>query len=68
MVGSIMVVGVLTCCALLQLVYDLKALQMNMQCSLIQKFLLNKFEMGHNTANATKNNCYAKGLDWFYGI
>ena len=39
-IGCIVVVGVLTCCTLLPTVCDLKAAQMNMQCSLIQKFIL----------------------------
>ena len=38
--GSIMVVGVLTCCALLHSLCDLKAAQMNMQCSVIQELML----------------------------
>ena len=42
-VHSIMVVGVLTCCALVHAVYVLKAAQMNEQCNLIQDFMLYKF-------------------------
>ena len=34
-VGSIVVVGAFTCCALFHFVFDLKAVQMNMQQSLI---------------------------------
>ena len=60
-VGSIMVVGVLTSCALLYCVCDLKAAQMNMDCCLIWKLMLYKFKLDHNTAEATKNICYAKG-------
>ena len=39
-VGSILIVGVLTCCALLPFLCDFKAVQMNVQCSLIQEFML----------------------------
>ena len=52
-----MVVGELTCCALL----DLKAAQMNMQCRLIQELMLNEFKLVHNAAEATKNICCVKG-------
>ena len=40
---------------------NLKAAQMNMQCSLIQEFMLYKFEMGCSVTEATKNICCAKG-------
>ena len=59
-----MVVGALTCCALLQFGCDLKAAQMNMQHSLIQEFMFDKFKLGHhNTVEATKNICCMKGED-----
>ena len=45
MVGSIMVVGVLTHYALLHSVGDLKAVQMNDQHGLTQKLMLYKFEL-----------------------
>ena len=61
MIDSMMVVGVLTCCTLLHSVYDLKAIQMNVQHSLIQKIILYKFELGHNTADVTKKNCCSNG-------
>ena len=54
---SVVVVGALTCCALLHLVCDLKAAQMNMQYSLIQELMLYKFKLGHNAMEATKNIC-----------
>ena len=38
--GSIVIVGVLTHCALLHFVYDLRAEQMNVQCSLIWELIL----------------------------
>ena len=60
-VGSIMVVGALTHCALLHLVCDLKAALMNVQCSLIKKLMLYKFSLGHKATEATKIICYAKG-------
>ena len=47
MVGSIMVVGELTHCALLHSVYDLKATHMNVQH--------NEFDLGYVKAEATKN-------------
>ena len=40
MVGSIVVTGVLTGCALLHSVCDLKAEHINVQCSLIRKLIL----------------------------
>ena len=43
--------------------HDLKAAQMNMQSSLIQGFMLYKFELAHNAAEATKNICCVKGED-----
>ena len=55
-----MVVSVLTRCALLQSVCDLKAAQMNVQCSLIQELMLDKFELGYNATEVTKKIYYAK--------
>ena len=55
MVDSIVVVGALTRCALRHSVWDLKAAQINMQGSLIWEFMLYKFRLGHNVAEATKN-------------
>ena len=49
MVGSIVVVGALTSCALLHSVYDLKA---------VQTLMLH--ELGLNAAKTTKNICCAK--------
>ena len=43
MVGSIVVVGVLTHCALIPFMFDLKAAQMNVQRSLIWKPIFSKF-------------------------
>ena len=57
---SIMVIGVLTCCALLHSMCDLKATQMNMQCSLIWKLMLYEFKLDYNTVDATKNICGTK--------
>ena len=36
---------------------DLKAAQMNMQHSLISELILDKFELGHNAMEVTKNDC-----------
>ena len=60
-VDSIEVFGVLTCCALLHSMYDLKAAQMNMQCSLIWELMLHKFELGHNASEAAKSFYWTKG-------
>ena len=54
-VGSIMVIDVLSNCALLHTMCDLKATQMNIQCSLIKNLMLYKFESGYNATEATKN-------------
>ena len=54
-VGSVVVFGVLICCALLHSVWDLKAAQMNMWHSLIQELMLHKFELRHNATDATQN-------------
>ena len=56
-----MVVGVLTHYALLHSICDLKAMYMNVPCSLIQVFMLYKFEQGHHAAKSTKNICCVKG-------
>ena len=58
---SIMVVGVLTCYALLHSMCNLKAAQMNVQCSLIQELMLYELKRGHNAIEANKNICCAKG-------
>ena len=60
LVGSIVVVGVLTCRALLCSICDLKALQINMQCTLIQEIQFYEFELGHNTKETTKKIFYVK--------
>ena len=52
LVGSILVAGVLTHCALLNFVCDLKVAQMNVHCSLIQELKLYKFELSHNAMGA----------------
>ena len=55
MIGSIMVVGAVTCCVFLHSMCNLKATKMNVQYSLIHKLMLYKYQLGHNTAEATKN-------------
>ena len=55
MVDSIMVVGVLTHCALLHCVCDLKATQMNAQWSQIQELMFYEFKPAYNVLEATKN-------------
>ena len=47
-VVSIVLLGALTRCALLHSVFDLKATQMNVQHSLIQKLILHGFKLGYN--------------------
>ena len=44
----------MTNCALIHSVSDLKATQMNEQCSLIQKLRIYTFTLGHNAAEAKK--------------
>ena len=61
MVGSIVVVGVLTRRALLHTVCDLKAAQMNVQHNLIRKLMTYKFELGHDIEEASKNIRCAEG-------
>ena len=56
-VGSIVVVGVLTHTVLLHSMSDLRAIEMNVQYSLILKLRVYKFEL----AQATKNICFTKG-------
>ena len=53
----IVVIGTLTCYALCPFVRDLISTQMNVQCSLIQEFMLNEFELGHDEMKETKNIC-----------
>ena len=52
--GSIMVVGVLACHALLHFVCDLKLAQMNMQHSLIWELMFYKFKQRHNAMETTR--------------
>ena len=54
MVGSIMVVGVLTRCVLFHSVCDLKHVQITVQNRLIWKFMLYEFELGQDAAETTK--------------
>ena len=55
-----MIVSVLTCYALLHSTCDLIDPKVKVQCSLIQELILYSSELGHNTAEATKNICCAK--------
>ena len=59
-VGSIVIVDALMFYALLHFMYDLKATQINVQCSLIWELMLYEFELDPNAAEATKNICCAK--------
>ena len=61
MVGSIVVVGALTRCALLHCVCDLKAAQINVGYSLIRELILYEIELSNKVAEATKKICWAKG-------
>ena len=60
-VGSIVVVGALTCCALLHSMCDLKVTQMNMQHSIICDLMLCDFKLGCYMTEATKNVFCVKG-------
>ena len=60
-VGGIVVVRALTCCAWLHSMWNLKATQINTQHSLIQEPMLYESELGHNTTEATKKISCAKG-------
>ena len=55
MVGSIVVVGVLTYWVLFSTVCELKAAQMNIQYCLIWEFIFYEFKLGHNAGETTKN-------------
>ena len=55
-----LVIDALTC-AELYFVCDLKAAQMNVKHSPIQKNMIYKFKLGHYAAAATKNICCVKG-------
>ena len=59
-IGSIVVVDVLTCCALLHFVCDLKAIDMNRGSNLIQELVLYEFEQDHCMTKASKNVCCVK--------
>ena len=61
MVGSVVIVSAQTCCALLHSVSDLKVAHMNAQCSLVWELMFYEFELGHNTVEAPRNICCAKG-------
>ena len=52
MVCSILVVGTLIHCALVHFVCGLKAVQMNVQFSLIWEFLLYELKLNHNSTEA----------------
>ena len=49
-IGSVMVVGVLTRCALLHFVCDLKSQQINVYWSLFKELIIFKFDQDHNAA------------------
>ena len=59
-VGSKVFIGVIIDYAFFHSMCDLKATQMNIRCSLIQKFILYAFEGSHNTVETTKTNICAK--------
>ena len=61
MVSSRVVVGALRYCVLLHSVCDLKAILMNVLCSLIWELMLYKFKLSNNTVEVTKNFCWVKG-------
>ena len=41
--------------------YDFKAAQMNIQCSLIQELMVYEFKLGHDAMETTKKICCVKG-------
>ena len=57
-VGSLMIHGVVTRCALFPFVCDLKAVQRRV----IQELMLYEFELGHNATEATKKRFVLKKL------
>ena len=61
MVGRIMVIGVLTCCALLSSMCDFKIAQMKLQCRLFPG--LYKFKLSHAT-EITKNIVHKWKHNW----
>ena len=61
LVGSIVIVGTLTCCTLLNSVCGLKVAKMNLQSSLVWKLVLDKFELNYKPAKTTKDICFVKG-------
>ena len=62
-IGSIVAVGTLTCCALFHSMCDLKAPQMNVQQGLIWELRLYEFKLVYNTADVIKNIYHTKGQD-----
>ncbi len=60
MVDCIIVIGVLKHSALFHSLCDLKAILINVQCSLIQELILNKSELGYNAMEAMKIICCVK--------
>ena len=56
-----MVVGALTNCVLLHSMCNLKATQMNMQCSVMWELMYYELEVAHDAMEATKNICFVKG-------
>ena len=59
--NNIVVSGVLICYALFHSMCNLRATQMNVQYNLIWELMLYKFEMSHNSVEATKNIYCMKG-------
>ena len=62
MISSIVIVGALIP-ALLYSMGNLKAIQMDIQCSLIWEVMFFDFKLGYNDVVATKNICCTKGED-----
>ena len=55
-----MVLGALAYSVLLHSIWDFKAVQVNVQPSLIQELMLYEFKLSHNTVEAIENICYVK--------
>ena len=59
-VDSIVISCVLTRCALLHFVYDIKIAQIKVQCCLIWELKIYKFELDQNAVEVSKNICCVK--------
>ena len=63
-VVGIIIVGILIKYVLVHFMCDLKAVQMNVQWSLIQELMIYTFELGLTAIEATKNHSYFYWVGW----